>query len=168
MNPHAHDTKTTLKSELKIIPTVGWAVAGIVLALWLLLVIPLIVHEEQKKAQPEMPLWGLQALLIFAGIVCSIWVLMIFYVNADAGRRRMNRLLWTLLVIFIPNAIGFIVYFLMRQPVARPCSKCGALLRPAYAYCPACGQTVAPTCPACHRTVEGSWAACAYCGVKLS
>ncbi|NIP71626.1 MAG: hypothetical protein GWO16_00695, partial [Gammaproteobacteria bacterium] len=80
--PHAHDTKTTLKSELKIIPTVGWAVAGIMLVLWLVLVIPLIVHEEQKKAQPEMPLWGLQAVLIFAGIVCSIWVLMIFYVNA--------------------------------------------------------------------------------------
>lgn len=168
MNSRVYDTKTTLKAELKIIPTVGWAVAGIVLLLWLVLVIPLIVQEEQKKGQPEMPLWGLHALLIFAGVVCSIWLLMIFYVNADAGRRQMNRLLWTLLVIFIPNAIGFIVYFLMRQPIARPCSKCGTQLRADYAYCPACGQVVAPTCPACHRPVETSWSACAFCGVKLS
>jgi hypothetical protein len=29
----------------------------------------------------------------------------------------MNSLVWTLLVIFIPNGIGFIIYFLTRQPL---------------------------------------------------
>jgi len=106
-------------------------------------------------------------LLAFAGIVLGAWVLMVFYVNADAGRRQMNRLLWTLLVIFIPNAIGFIVYFLVRRPIGQPCAKCRAIIRPGFSFCPACGEAVAPSCPACRHQIESGWANCAYCGTRL-
>ncbi|MFQ5696568.1 MAG: zinc ribbon domain-containing protein [Terriglobia bacterium] len=169
MNPRAYDTKTTLKAELKVIPAVAWAVAGVVLLLWMAVAVPLIVQQAEKKpGEPEIPLGVLHALLTFSGLVLGIWVLMVFYVNTDAGRRQMNRLLWTLLVIFIPNAIGFIVYFLLRQPIAQPCPKCRVLVRPDFAYCPACGQSLTSTCPACHHPVESGWLACAFCGAKLS
>ena len=167
MNPRTYDTRTTLKEELKIIPAVGYAVAGILLVLWFGFFLPFIL-ENVKPKPGEPPPWVVGALVAFAGFILAIWVLMVFYVNADAQRRQMNRLLWTLLVIFIPNAIGFILYFVLRHPLARPCPKCAASVRPDFVFCPACGQSLAPTCPACHRGVEPGWAACAFCGAKLS
>lgn len=166
MNQIAYDTKITLKNELKVIPAVAWVVAGVVMLLWFGLVVPLVLGAVRAKPD-HPPIWFLHGLLAFAGVIIGLWVLMIFYVNADAGRRQMNRLLWTLLVIFIPNAIGFIVYFLLRQPIGQPCPKCRALLRPDFAFCFACGQEMTRACPACHRPVEPGWANCAFCGAKL-
>ncbi|MBI4466192.1 MAG: zinc ribbon domain-containing protein [Acidobacteria bacterium] len=167
MNPRAYDTKTTLKQELKVVPAVGYAVAGAWLVVFFAVVMPLILRTAHPKPG-EPPLWLIAILLTFAGAVLALWVVMIFYVNADAGRRQMNRTLWTLLVIFIPNAIGFILYFVLRHPIARPCPKCGASVRPDFVFCPACGESLTSACPACRHTVEPGWAACAFCGAKLS
>ncbi|MGH9777137.1 MAG: PLDc N-terminal domain-containing protein, partial [Candidatus Acidiferrales bacterium] len=125
----ALDTQSTFKSELKIIPPAGWLAAGFFLLCWFAVVMPFILGTVQPTA-------ALGGLLTFAGVILSIWVLMVFYVNADSGRRQMNRLLWTLLVIFIPNAIGFIIYFVIRKPIARPCPKCQAPVRPEFVFCP--------------------------------
>jgi hypothetical protein len=162
------DLKTTFKQELQIIPGVAWGVAVAVLLLWFAVAVPLLAaHHHQRPEATQFPPLALNAFLTFAGVVLGLWVLMVFYVNADSGRRQMNRWLWTLLVIFIPNAIGFIVYFLLRQPVGRPCGKCGATVRPEFTYCPVCGVATAPSCPACHRPVDAGWSCCAYCGAKL-
>ena len=162
----ALDTESTFKSELKIIPPAAWLVAGLFMLFWFLLALPLILGSA--KHQPgQPPVAVLVGLLIFAGVVLSLWVLMVFYVNADARRRQMNRLLWTLLVIFIPNAIGFIVYFLLRKPIARPCPKCQAALSPEFLFCPKCGQELAAKCPSCNHAVETGWVACAFCGARL-
>ena len=166
MSP-AVDAKTTFKAEMKVIPGVAYLVAGVWLVVFFSFVLPWVLRSATPKPG-EPPLWLLGLFVTLAGFVMAIWLLMIFYVNADARRRRMNRLLWTLLVIFIPNAIGFILYFVLRQPIARPCPKCGAMLRPDFAFCPACGQALAPACPACHHSVETGWAACAFCGAKLT
>ncbi|MGH9804997.1 MAG: zinc ribbon domain-containing protein [Candidatus Acidiferrales bacterium] len=169
MNQLAHDTRATLRDELKIIPGVAWLAAAAVLLCWILVAIPLILEHEQRKPEgsPLSPTF-LIGLLIFSGLVLAAWVVMVFYVSADAGRRQMNRLLWTLLVIFIPNAIGFIVYFLVRKPIGQPCAKCRAFIRPGFSFCPACGEAAAPLCPACHRQIESGWVVCAYCGARLS
>lgn len=168
MSEGTQDTRSMLKSELKIIAPVGWLIAGVVLVLWLSFILTFIVqHEREKAGGPELPLWILQSILIVAGVILSIWVLMVFYVNADAARRHMNRVLWTLLVIFIPNAIGFIVYFLLRRPVAQLCGKCKTALKPEFVFCPVCGQEAAPKCPACGHAVEPGWASCAFCGAQL-
>ena len=62
---------------------------------------------------------GAAALLI--GMFLGAVILMIGYVNVDSKRRGMNSLLWTLLVIFVPKALGFIAYFLLRKPLLMPC-----------------------------------------------
>jgi hypothetical protein len=54
-----------------------------------------------------------------------VFVLLIGYVNGDARRRGMRYVLWTLLAIFIPNAIGIILYFVLRDPLMRVCQQCG-------------------------------------------
>ena len=37
------------------------------------------------------------------------------YVWRDAKRRRMNAVLWTIIAVFAPTLIGFIVYLLVRS-----------------------------------------------------
>src|SRR5262249_25272307 len=72
------------------------------------------------------------------GTVLAFLTLMVGYVNKDAGQRGMSRTLWTLLVIIIPNAIGFILYFLMRNPIRVECPKCGIVVDPQVNFCPGC------------------------------
>jgi hypothetical protein len=95
------------------------------------------------------------------------YVLLIGYVYGDARRRGMNHVLWTLLAIFIPNAIGIILYFILRDPVAVPCPSCGTLARKGHAYCAGCGASVRPACPQCRQPVEPAWRNCARCGAVL-
>ena len=66
-------------------------------------------------------------LLSLVGVAfLGAYVLLVGYVFADAKRRGMNHVLWTLLAIFIPNAIGIILYFILREPIPVPCPACGS------------------------------------------
>jgi hypothetical protein len=95
------------------------------------------------------------------------FVLLVGYVFADAKRRGMNHVLWTLLAIFIPNAIGIILYFILRDPLPVPCPSCGAPAKKGHAYCAGCGTAVRVACPQCRQPVEPGWRNCARCGAAL-
>lgn len=43
------------------------------------------------------------------------------FVHADARRRGMNPLLWTLFAVFEPYVIGLVVYLLTRKPFQTAC-----------------------------------------------
>jgi hypothetical protein len=90
------------------------------------------------------------------------------YVYGDARRRGMRHVMWTLLVIFVPNAIGFILYFMMRDPMPVFCPRCGRGMNPGFAFCPSCGNNVAPACASCGKRLEAGWTHCAWCGSKTS
>jgi hypothetical protein len=95
------------------------------------------------------------------------FVLLVGYVFADAKRRGMNHVLWTLLAIFIPYAIGVILYFILRDPVPVPCPSCAAPAKKGHAYCASCGTAVRAACPQCRQLVEPGWRNCARCGTAL-
>jgi predicted amidophosphoribosyltransferase len=79
--------------------------------------------------------------------------------------------LWTLLVIFIPKAIGFIAYFLLRKPLVintPQCPKCGTGVGPGFRYCPKCGYAFAPSCPQCGQQISPDYAWCPHCGKGLA
>jgi predicted amidophosphoribosyltransferase len=80
----------------------------------------------------------------------------------------MNHILWTLLAIFIPNAIGIILYFILRDPMPVPCPSCGTPARKGHAYCAGCGAAVRAACPQCRQPVETGWRNCARCGAALT
>ena len=106
-------------------------------------------------------------LMTLIAVVFSTYVLIIGYVAADARRRGMPALLWTLLAIFIPSAIGIILYFILRRPLLRACSGCGQPADVTYTFCPSCGANLGRTCPTCHNPAESSWVHCAKCGASL-
>jgi hypothetical protein len=95
---------------------------------------------------------------------------MIAYVNRDAKRRGMSSGLWTLLVVVLSPAyllVGFIIYFLMREPLPYNCPQCSATVGPRFNYCPNCKCNLHPACPQCKREVVEGDKFCPYCAQEL-
>lgn len=69
-----------------------------------------------------------------------IWVLCLGFVHADARRRGMPAWLWTCVAAFIPNLLGFLLYFACRRPIAVPCPHCGQPNAPGQRFCSWCGH----------------------------
>jgi len=140
---------------------VGLAVTAVMTSLVL---IPAFARHG-KGLVLAMPLFS----LALVGAACAAaYVLLIGYVWGDAKRRAMNHVLWLLLAIFIPNAIGIILYFILRDPVAVPCPSCGTPAMKGHAYCASCGAAVREACPQCRQPVETAWRNCARCGASLA
>ena len=156
---------TRFRKELSIIPWAAWVIAVLVyLGMAALMVaVPLRSDAEIR----HWPLWLRTLLVAGPGLPLAIYVLLIGYVNGDARRRGMRYVMWTLLAALIPNAIGIILYMVVRDPLTAPCPRCAAQLRPGYTFCPKCGVALAQACPQCRRAVEAGWSHCARCGTAL-
>lgn len=77
---------------------------------------------------------------LLVGTVIAIWLLCLGYVYADARRRAMPAVLWVLVAIFVPNLLGFLLYFAIRRPLGSPCSNCGQLIGAEQRFCSWCGN----------------------------
>ena len=149
------------REEMRVIPHTAWVIGlvcyvALAVVAWIFF-IPVSGSAYLAKA----------AFALVVPMFWLTWVLLIGYVNGDARRRGMRYVLWTLLAIFIPNAIGIILYFILREPPMRACPKCGSLVRGGFAFCQACGSVQTPTCSACRRAVESDWSHCPHCGTGL-
>lgn len=90
------------------------------------------------------------------------------YVYRDAKCRGMNVALWTIISIFAPALIGFIIYLLVRGNYSNlKCSACGNTVKDEYVVCPACGAKLRPVCPKCQAPVEPGWIVCPRCAEQL-
>lgn len=154
--------KSSLSKEIRLVP--WWAY---LLALTILLCFEVILGIAWHR-EPNPPPLPLQLFIRFVpGTVLAFLGFLIGYVNLDAKRRGMNRTLWTLLVIFIPNAIGFILYFLLRKAVSIQCPQCGTFTNPNFNFCPKCKYNLRPTCPGCQHAVNPGDKFCSYCSRDL-
>jgi hypothetical protein len=151
------------REELRVIPRIVWLiviVAYVGLAMGLLIAFT-------SKPEPGAPPW--EYLFSFTlPLIFALYVLLAGYVYGDAKRRNMRAVMWTLLALLIPNAIGFILYFIMREPLMLACPNCGTPVRENFAFCPHCGKSRARSCPQCRQAVEPDWPHCAHCGASLS
>jgi hypothetical protein len=155
--------KSNFQDEFAIIPEFMLIVAGVGAAGMLYLFLDIIPrHDPHAPPYPARVFLG-----ILAGCVVALLLLLIGYVNQDAKRRDMGQLLWTLLVIFIPNGIGFLAYFLLRKPLIQHCPKCGERAEKGFHFCAKCGCVLAPSCEHCGREVSHEFAVCPYCGKAL-
>jgi hypothetical protein len=74
------------------------------------------------------------------GALACAFFLLVGYVYADARRRSMPPIPWTAIVLFIPNCVGFVLYFVLRKPILHPCPSCGRGVASDAAFCPRCGR----------------------------
>jgi MFS family permease len=167
--------------EFGIIPR--WLIVLVAVLYVLALVIAISVNLAQEHNQygnemfpPELRYSPALASLALAGIVTAaslsmaVIIFMIAYVNRDASRRGMSAALWTILVIILLPAwgfIGFVIYFLMREPLPYLCPQCGNTVGARFNFCPNCKCNLHPSCPQCKREVAETDKFCPYCGNDL-
>lgn len=155
-----NDVHTGLTAELKIVPHWAWALAIIAF------VAAQIVFNF-AATKDISPAW-LRALVgLLVGLVGGAFLLVIGYINGDAKRRGMSPWLWTIVAILIPNALGFVLYFILRQPLCRTCPQCGNTVQAGFNFCPRCSYKVSPSCSQCQRVVGVNDVYCPYCGTSL-
>jgi len=168
--------------EFRIIPRwlVGLVVVLFFIAQGVALLVNLTAPERGDQIfPPELGEHGhvILASLALAGIITLVSILFagfIFltaYVNRDASRRGMNAALWTILIlIFFPTwgLIGFVIYFLIREPLPYPCPQCGASVSARFNFCPNCKCNLQPSCQQCKREVVELDKFCPYCGNDLA
>ncbi len=77
---------------------------------------------------------------LLGGALIAVWLLCLGYVYADAQRRAMPAVLWTLIVILVPNLLGFLLYFALRRPIVSACAHCGQPIAAQQRFCSWCGS----------------------------
>jgi hypothetical protein len=150
---------------LDVIPRGAKATAGIISLSLAALVVYATFHPA--KGGEALPTVGKVLLPMLAFAVPFVGIMLYGYIYGDAKCRGMRYVMWTLLAIFIPYAIGIILYFILRDPLPSACPTCRAKVFPKHTFCPSCGTPVRPVCPQCGKRVEIEWRNCGYCGTKL-
>jgi hypothetical protein len=147
---------------LRLIPRTAWVIGVAVYLGFTTLAITVFIPGDK-----EMKLWPIWGKFLFAYgvfLVLPIWILLIGYVFADSKRRGMRYVMWTWLASLIPDGIGIILYFILRDPLPKPCPNCATVVKAGFTFCPHCGAALQPTCPHCGKGVEPSWSHCPNCG----
>ena len=160
--PVRTEQRTRFADELRRVPAWAWVSAGIAFVAVHVVFIWLMAHDPKAPA-----LWVRILMAIGAGSLLGCYFLLIGYINQDAGRRGMSRLAWTLLAVFVPNGLGIILYFILRQPLSCACPQCSNIVQKGFNFCPRCNYKLGASCPQCQRVIGISDAYCPYCGTSL-
>lgn len=150
---------------LKIIRPPAWIVAIVAYLGMANLAFFVLLPED-----PKMRDWPLISRVSFAygvSLILPAMILLVGYVYADAKRRGMRYVMWTWLAALVPDAIGIILYFILRSPLPKPCPSCSTMVQSSFVFCPNCGTAMQPTCPQCGRALDPRWSHCPHCGAGL-
>ena len=129
-----------------------------------------VVFPPELRGHPVAQSFALSGLVTCVALFLATYIFMVAYVNRDAKRRGMNSGLWTFLVIILSPAyfaIGFIVYFLLRQPLPYNCPLCGTTVGARFNFCPNCKCNLHPSCPQCKMEIVEGDKFCPYCAYDL-
>jgi len=128
------------------------------------------MFPPELRDNPVLASFALAGIVTTVSVFFALFIFLTAYVNRDASRRGMNSALWTILIlIFLPTwgLIGFVIYFLMREPLPYPCPQCSASVSARFNFCPNCKCNVRPSCPQCKREVAELDKFCPFCGNDL-
>ena len=171
---------TRFRDELRIIPK--WLIV-MVIALFVIAQVAFLIANLGAHAlsSPEGQVWpfpnnpplsavSVAGIVTAASIPLASLLLGFGYVNRDAKRRGMNSALWTILVVVLSQslALGFLIYFIMREPLPYNCPQCGGTVGARFNFCPNCKCNLQPTCPQCKREVGELDKYCPYCACELT
>ncbi|GAC1616806.1 MAG: hypothetical protein PVS2B2_07650 [Candidatus Acidiferrum sp.] len=126
--------------------------------------------DEIKNSQVLTAL-VMAGMLTAAAIPLAAFLFFLGYIYRDAKRRGMNAQLWTLLVLILSPAwlaTGFVIYFMVREPLPYNCPQCAAVVGPRFNFCPNCKNNLQPYCPQCKREVLETDKFCPNCANELA
>lgn len=84
--------------------------------------------------------------IILLIIIFGAQIFLAIWTYTDAKNRNLNAILWTVLVLFVPNLLGLLLYFLVgRTSPAVICCNCGVKIPATSKFCPNCGAEVSNT-----------------------
>lgn len=124
----------------------------------------------ELRDRPALASLAMAGVVTGVSIVLATMILFVAYVNRDASRRGMSAALWTILVIILMPAwgfVGFVIYFLMREPLPYPCPQCNTQVGARFNFCPNCRTNLFPSCPNCKHEVAETDKFCPYCSQDL-
>jgi len=102
----------------------------------------------RRQGSQVAPPLALRCLLgVVAGALLGCYVVLIGYINRDAGRRRMSRLLWTLVAIFVPTGSGSSSISSCASRAPPTARNAMADVEPGFSFCPRCRNRLQPVCP---------------------
>jgi RNA polymerase subunit RPABC4/transcription elongation factor Spt4 len=128
------------------------------------------IRPHDLADRPVLSAFALAGLVTACAAVISIWLMSLGYVYRDAKRRDMNPALWTILCMLLSwpfFAIGFILYFQVREPLPYTCPRCSTMVGARFNFCPNCKCNLHPSCPNCKREVAETDKFCPYCAQDL-
>ena len=157
-----NESQTNISAEVRIVPAWAWILAGIGFVSMQYVFNVVMAHEPDHP-----PAWAGVLLGLLMGLLVAAYLVFVGYVNRDAKRRGMPHIVWTCVAAFIPNALGIIIYFVLRQPLRSACPQCGTFVQNEFNFCPQCHYNLSPGCPQCHRAVSLGDVYCPYCGASL-
>jgi hypothetical protein len=122
-----------------ILPRSAMAIGALAIPIWVAYFASsqgrsLLASKGFLNTTPEALWFGLTF-----GVFTAAFFLALGYIYGDAKRRQMPAWAWVIAATFIPNLIGFILYFVFRGPLLSPCSSCGRPIRGGEAFCSHCG-----------------------------
>jgi hypothetical protein len=169
--------RTTFRDEFKLVPLWLRVACLVVLIIAEIVAAAINISGVANNGQiwppgtdPVVGTVALASLVLAMWLISAFWILLAGYVYRDAKRRGMNATLWTILCLLLVPAyfvVGFIIYFLVREPLPYPCPKCGATVGPRFNFCANCQYDLHPSCPNCKREVVETDRFCPHCGCEL-
>lgn len=154
----------SFRKELRVIPRTAWIIASIFYAGMAILLWFLVPTDHEMSHWPQA---GRLAFIFLMPLFLFLIISLYGYIYGDAKRRGMRYVMWTLLAIFIPDLIGVIIYFILRDALPTDCPTCHNAVPSKFTFCPHCGNALSPYCPQCGKSVERAWTNCGYCGAKI-
>jgi hypothetical protein len=160
------EPQNRLAAEIKIIPTWAYILAACGFIAEGIFFMVLMAHEPDP-----LNVCIRVGLAILLGGILACYLLILGYISNDAKRRGMSRLLWMLVAILIPNGLGILLYFVLRQRLPDTFASAGVPTympaTPEPGCCPRCGYKLTAVCPQCQRTVAADDTFCKHCGTAL-
>jgi hypothetical protein len=165
------------RDELKVIPRwLIWTCAALYsVALVIVLAINfsglnLQIRPHDLQDRPLLSALALAGMVTGIALVLSTWLMALGYVYRDAKRRDLNPFLWTILCMLLSwpfFAIGFLLYFQVREPLPYPCPRCSTMVGARFNFCSNCKCNLHPSCPNCKREIAETDKFCPYCAQEL-
>ncbi len=115
-------------------------------------------------------LFVLPIFFIIISLILAVYIMIGVYVYRDAGKRGMNKVLWTLVAVFVPSFLGLVAYLVVRNNsiLSSRCPQCQQAVHQDYAICPNCGYELLQNCESCGKAVSKDWKICPWCRHELS